>query len=295
MNITKLLAFFTALLLGMNSNAQNMVVVNNTPGVVADYKTLQGALDSVAIGTLILLQPGHTTYGEVTVRKRVSIIGAGYFLNQNAEPNRQATPRESVVSFINFDSASNGSYITGLSLTGTTNNGNNRFNCINTADITISRCLVQPGSNGWFFYMYKSSAITVKQCYMRVPGGVGHGYILNSRETTGVQFLNNIFVNEDSFYGFPLPTEYFTNYTASILFRNNIMHNLSNPSYYPSACTFINNIIFNGNGYGTINAVAAMNNVGNATFTAAGPNISNAVEADVFVLNSFITGSLNCL
>jgi hypothetical protein len=285
---TRLIASLVAVsLFHIAGLAQSMVVVNNTPGVVADYKTLQGALDSVAPGTLILLQPGISTYGEVTVSKRVGIIGAGYFLNQNAEPNRQATPRESVVSLIVFDAGSNGSYITGISMTGNTNTGQNRFNFSNTSDITISRCLIHPGSNQWIAYMYRSSAVTIKQSYIRVPGGGGHAYILSSRESTGLQFFNNIFTSDGDGYGFILPTEYFSNYTASILFKNNVMHNVGNPIYYPSACTMINNIIFQtSSGYNQVNAVAASNNVGNATYSAAGPNIVNAVKTDVFVLNS---------
>lgn len=266
--------------------AQNMVVVNNTPNIVADYKTLQGALDSVADGTLILLQPGHVTYGSVTVKKRVSIIGAGYFLNQNPDPNRQATPAESVVSTIVFDTASNGSYITGLSMTGLISGGQNRFQFNNTSNITVSRCLIYPGTSGNLLGAYKSNLITFKQSYIRVPGGFGHCTIGHTREATDIHFHNSVFTNDDPAYGFQLPSEYFTNYNASFLFQNNVMQNLYNPGFYPSALTFTNNIIFQGNGYGTINSVSANNNVGTAVFTSGGTNISNAVQADVFVLGS---------
>src|SRR5688572_14182414 len=45
----KRLPSLIALSLAMHAGiAQNMVVVNNTPGIVANYKTLQGAVDSVA-------------------------------------------------------------------------------------------------------------------------------------------------------------------------------------------------------------------------------------------------------
>ncbi|HYF31642.1 MAG TPA: hypothetical protein VD993_11025 [Chitinophagaceae bacterium] len=274
-----LLATTLALCLG-SAIAQNMVVVNNTPGIVADYKTLQGAVDSVTDGTLILLQPGFDTYGNITIKKRVSIIGAGYFLNHNPDPTRQATPSASVVSSLVFDTASNGSYVTGLSITGLNNPGN-RVQFSNTSNVTVSRCLIGP--SGTLFGGYKSNLITVKQSYIQIAG-TGHATILFTREATDFQFLNNVFDNEG--YGFQLPGEYFTNYNASVLFQNNVMFNLFNPIYYPSACTFINNIIFQGTGFGTVNAAAASNNVGNATYSAAGPNITNAVKADVFVLNS---------
>ena len=285
-SITSKLITALSLTLSLNAAvAQNMVVVNNTPGIVADYKTLQGAVDSVADGTLILLQPGGLTYGNVTIKKRVSIIGPGYFLNHNPDPTSQATPAESVVSSLLFDTASNGSYITGISLKGV-NGGGTRVNFSNTSNVTISRCFVGPADGATIFYGYKSNLITVKQCYVRVPGGFGHGIIMNSRESTDFQFLNNVFYNDDPAYGFQLPAEHFTNYTTSILFKNNVMFNLYSPGYYPSACSFFNNIIFQTVNNNPINAVAASNNVSNVSFTAPGPNINNAVLSDVFVLNS---------
>lgn len=283
----KIFLFIPAFLFMHILSAQNMVVVNNTPGITADYKSLQTAVDNVTDGTLILLQPGPTSYGDINIKKRVSIIGPGYFLNHNPDPNRQATPMESVIGNLTFDTLSTGSYVTGLSLTGSITGGNNRVNFSNTANVTVSRCLVYPGSNQWIAANYKSSNITFKQCFFKVPGGWGHGYILNTREGTGTNFINSIFQIDDPAYSFVLPSEYFSNYTATVLFQNNVIYNLSNPGYYPSACSFYNNIVFSQNSsLTTVNAVAASNNVGNMNYTAAGPNITNAVEANVLVLNS---------
>lgn len=260
--------------------AQTTVVVNNTPGIKADYKTLQGAVDSVAAGTLILLQPGPFTYGDVVIRKKVVIIGAGYFLGQNADPNTQATLRSSIVSRVYFDTASNGSYITGISLNGHVDGGDRtRINFNYTSDITVSRCLVD--NMDTYAYATRSSSLVIKQCFFRSSGN--NAFILRSRESTGIDFVNNIFTGDDANI---LPTEYFTNYNASVLFKNNIIYN---PSYtvYPSAYTFINNIMFvKNNSNITLLCVASLNNVGNVNYTSPGPNITNAVESNVFVLNS---------
>lgn len=262
--------------------AQNMVVVNNTPGVTANYKTLQGAVDSVTDGTIILLQPGPTSYGDVTIKKRVSIIGAGYFLNHNPDPASQATQQSSVVTRIFFDTASNGSYITGLSITAPINSGTNyRLNFNFTSNVTISRCLIL--NWGGYVYATRSSSITVKQCYFN--GGGNNATIAFTSVATGIEFLNNIF-SIDQANSHILPTESFTNYTASFLFKNNVMFNVSNPGYYPSLVTLTNNVIFQTNGSGTINCAAAMNNAGDATYSSGGPNITNAVLANTLVLNS---------
>lgn len=261
---------------------QNMVVVNNTPGVTANYKTLQGAVDSVSDGTIILLQPGPTTYGDVVIKKRVSIIGAGYFLHHNPDPTSQATPQASVITRIFFDTASNGSYVTGLSITAPISSGTNyRIHFNYTSNVTMSRCLVE--NLGGYVSAARSSSITIKQCFFN--GGGNNATIVFSNNATGIDFMNNIF-SISQYNSHILPTESFTNYTAAVLFKNNVMFNLSNPTYYPSTLTFSNNVIFQTNGSGMINCAAAINNVGNATYSASGPNITNAVLANTLVLTS---------
>ncbi len=280
-NILAMTVFASCINAGVH--AQNFVVVNNTPGIKSDFKTLQGAVDSVANGTIILLQPGPSSYGDVFIRKRITIIGAGYFLGQNNAPNTQATLRSSVLGRVYFDTSSNGSYMTGISLTGRLESGITARIIFNyTSDITVSRCLVD--NPGTYAYATRSSSLTIKQCYFR-PNGT-NANILGSNSATGIDFVNNIFSPDGSGEN-KLPSEYFTNYNTSVLFKNNVMYNVSNPGYYPSANTLINNIVFDQNGTpGAVLCVASLNNVGNMTYTSTGPNITNAVEKDVFVLKS---------
>jgi hypothetical protein len=218
----------------------------------------------------------------VTIKKRVSIIGAGYFLNHNPDPTSQATPQSSVITRIFFDMASNGSYVTGLSITAPINGGTNvRMHFTQTSNITVSRCLVE--NWGGYVSATRSSSITIKQCYFN--GGGSNATIAYTNASTGIEFLNNIFaVNSGSNH--ILPTESFTSYTASFLFKNNVMFNVTNPGYYPSWLTFVNNIIFQQSGIGAINCASAMNNVGDATYSSGGPNITNAVQANTLILNS---------
>lgn len=142
--IRKLIGALLSLLLTVCSFAQSMVVVNNTPGITADFSSLQTAVNTVPDGTLILLQPSNSSYGDVTItKKKIAIIGGGYFLGTNAAPYTQATKASSVVDRIVFDTLSNGSYITGLSFSGNVTAGSNsRLSFIKTSNITISRCYI---------------------------------------------------------------------------------------------------------------------------------------------------------
>lgn len=279
----KYFALVGAMALVQQVCAQSMVVVNNAPGVTADYKTLQGAVDSVADGTLILLQPGMGTYGDAVIKKRVGIIGAGYFLNHNPDPTSQATPQSSVVTRLFFDTASNGSYISGISFTGPINSGGNgRLHFNFTSNVSVSRCLFT--NYGSYVWATRSSSIFVKQCFF--DGGGNNAKILGTNNSTGIEFHNNIFTIHSG-NSHIMPGENFTVHTASVLFANNVMYNVSNEVYYPSANTLVNNIVFTTNGNATpIQCVAAMNNIGNQFYGAAGPNITNAAETDVLVLNS---------
>jgi hypothetical protein len=270
--------------------AQTVVTVNNTAGEPATYRTLQGAVDSVADGTIILLQPSGISYGNAIIRKRVGIIGAGYFLGLNPDPNTQAYLQPSVTGWLQFDLGSNGSYIMGLSLTGDINNqGNNRLNFQNTSNITISRCLISPSpSTSHLHHASYSSGINISQCYYLVPGGFGHAVLFHTRESSGIQFSNNIFENQGApTYGFMLPTEHFTNYSASFTYINNVMIGLYNPGFYPSQNTFINNVVFKVNpNDAPLGSVGADRNVGNADFTSGGTNISNATLNSIFQLGT---------
>lgn len=277
------------------ASAQTVVTVNNTPGETANYNDLQIAVNSVADGSIILLQPGPVSYGNVIINKRVSIIGAGYFLGLNPEPFTQAYLQSSITGWITFDIGSNGSQLMGLSMTGdVTINQRSRISCIKTSNIIISRCMISPaGGVTTLIWADSSSGITLQQNFIRTPAGFGNLITCNSRASNGIQFLNNIFENAGGF-GHILPTEYFTNYATSVLFKNNVIPDVSSPGFYPSATTLVNNIIFQGPGFVPISCIAADRNVGNANYQInppgpLGTNITSAVMSDVFILN---TGSV---
>ena len=265
------------------SFAQTTVVVNNTPGVTADFSSLQTAVNTVADGTLILLQPGPASYGDVTIKKRLVIIGGGYFLGTNAVPFTQATPSPSVVDRIFFDTLSNGSYITGLSLSGDVTTGSNsRLNFTSTSDITISRCYISrtqhtPLAN--VAYGINTFNVTMKQCFIESSQSVQVALL---DHCTAFFFNNNIFNGS----GNKQPVEVITRNTAGVHFTNNTIFNWQNENITPAYCFFQNNIFINDGGGNTpvIAEGGASYNVGNVDYFAGAisNNITTATAAMLF-------------
>lgn len=99
----------------LNNNGNNTL-----PLIVADFPsstTLQQAHDnaSVASGDTIHLEQSPTTYGACTFTKRLVVIGAGYFLNDNPKTQVLKDYASTVGALTIVNSAAAGSVITGLS------------------------------------------------------------------------------------------------------------------------------------------------------------------------------------
>ena len=126
--------------LNFNANAKIWRVNNNgnnpVPAIVSDFPlstTLQQVNDNVSVvsGDTIHLEQSPTTYGNCIFTKRLIVIGAGYFLNQN--PNTQVNnsygSTAGVLTFNNTGSA--GSEVWGLTVGNVFAGQNN---------LTIARC-----------------------------------------------------------------------------------------------------------------------------------------------------------
>lgn len=262
------------------TKAQTTVTVNNTPGSAATYRTLQGALDSAAAGSVILLQPGLATYGQVTVKKLVSIFGAGYFPNQNPAPFTQANSAESVVDYINFDAGSNGSMISGITLNSDAQPyPNQRININNSSNITITRCFIGRQGGGTFISSKGASDIIFRQCYFFHSSG--NNFTLSVNTSNNFQFYNCIFDGVGDNLG--TSTD---NTSTAVLFKNCTFKNYAGSVVNAiQNVTYINNVIFNTTTPGNLfSCAAASNNVGNVTYTSgSGNNITNAVPENTLV------------
>lgn len=126
-----------AILFAFDANAK-VWRVNNRPNMDPDFTTLQAAIDSVASGDTLYIEPSPTSYGNGTFNKKLTVIGAGYWHNQN--DSTQMYHEESEVALLTFNTGSQGSSISGLYVYGGNFQVNNwKLIAINTDSITIQR------------------------------------------------------------------------------------------------------------------------------------------------------------
>jgi hypothetical protein len=125
-------------LIAYNTQAQTVRRVSNALAAGAPFSTIQAAVNAAVDGDIILVEGSSANYtGAVTLTKRLTIQGPGYFLDQN-----QGLQTNSNIAFLNssitFDAGSAGSILRGMR-TGPI--------VINTSNITISNNFLGQGAS----------------------------------------------------------------------------------------------------------------------------------------------------
>lgn len=123
---------FATLCFSSSINAQTIRRCNNNPGIsgLNVYSTIQAAHDAAVAGDIIYVEPSTTNYGTLDARKRLTIIGNGYYNNKNA--NNAFDTRSSQISTLTFNNGSANSILTGIDQVGSVS--------VNDVNITITRC-----------------------------------------------------------------------------------------------------------------------------------------------------------
>ena len=146
--------------------------VSGNPG--ADFTSLTFAISSsnVQPGDTLYVSGSPNTYGDITVNKKLIIIGTGYFLDENL--NLQANRNSAKIGGLTFTTNANGSVIIGLKIL--TDNL-----LIQTSDITIKRCYIN-GSDSYSMIDIKENT---KNIYM------SQNYIWNIYSGDVIHILGN--------------------------------------------------------------------------------------------------------
>jgi len=110
--------------------------VDNDPNNVADFRTLQEAHDAASSGDTLYVAGSSRDYGDLTLTKTLTLLGPGYFLNEN--PNTQASPFNAKLNTVNFDAGSEESVLMGCAV--------RRGVSINASSVTIKRNRFSGGS-----------------------------------------------------------------------------------------------------------------------------------------------------
>ena len=206
--------------------------INNKPGVSADFTTAQLAHDnaSVLAGDTLHLEPSLNSYGNLSMSKRLVVIGIGYFLAEN--PGNQAASTPSYIGSLNCYPGSENSVIMIYITT---------YAAVYTSNITIQRSYITQ-----FIDMDNADNSVIKNCFINqhisLIGGSENVIIANNlvgnhiavQNTSSASILNNVF-NINSSTGSSI-------YNA--VFRNNIIKHAS-ASFSSTASTVENNLAAN--------------------------------------------------
>jgi len=276
---------FYALLIGLlvlaafpqATQAQTIRRVNNV-GVTGPniYSTLQAAHDASASGDIIYLEPSSISYGALNCVRPITIIGNGYFLQQNT--GLQLDTRDALVGTVTFGNGSAGSRITGCVLEGNVN--------IGASNITVERNLFTT-AYCYIGYTPATGGVTVNSIVVR-QNFINGNYSLilypaGNTTISNVNVSNNIITG-----GISTATSQYTR-LSGILISNNVLGTLTGST---SANLEVDNAVIKNNILtytGTNNNFTPRNNAynnnisGNTAFGTANGNQQNIPPTSVFV------------
>ncbi len=112
--------------------AQTLYRVNNNTDFGADFTTLQAAVTAASNNDTIYLEGSAIEYEGATINKLLTIVGPGYFLDENPKTQANNVPA-TINTHIIFASGSEGSTIMGCKLLSSSSIS------LNVSDITITR------------------------------------------------------------------------------------------------------------------------------------------------------------
>lgn len=263
-NITLLFTLF--LIICTQSIDAAVYRVNNT-GADADYTDLQAAHDAASSGDTLYLEASPTSYGSLTISKKIHIFGTGYFLGQNL--NLQANVATSKVYDILFAAGCDESTIQGLVVTHAiqTSGGDPAF-----SDVIISRNYIEGG-------IYFSTAGLVEDIFIMHNFIRGSFNTFYSVRTLGTSNKNLIVLNNIFDYGSVYSYIAFHTQTSGV-FTNNIF---ANSSITVVNSDFQNNILVQPSVSNLAANTFSYNICTGTQFPAGNNNQQNVNNASIFV------------
>jgi hypothetical protein len=250
--------------------------VNNIPGVAADFTTMTEAHNAANPGDTIHLEPSPYPYTSFTCTKKLFLVGAGYFLEENL--NTQSQNHTSVLQGITFNAGAEGSVVSGIDFYGSDIN-------IYCNDIVIRRNkFARPGSGeaddltGTIHCHYRSDNSSIPVTNILISQNYGVNIDVNY-SSTGI-LINNNYIAIHARNGETTQSACLVAHAnAVLLVQNNIFRR---GKITTNNSSFTNNIMVAGFVEGTGNAYS--NNLANGTqFGTANNNKANINMATVFV------------
>lgn len=200
--------------------------VNNRPNTDPDFSSLSAAHTAAQPGDTLYICASSSSYGDLTISKRITLIGPGYFLEEN--PQTQVGSFLAMVDYLSFVSGASDTFVTGLQI----------------KRISIS-----------------SSNITITRNYIRSTDGYSSHVINVAWYHTNIAIIQNFFYFNYEYNNNEGLIE-LTGYNSGVLISNNILlsYEGANLTVSPTSSATIENNVMLG-GISTLNNSIFQNNI----------------------------------
>ena len=223
--------------------------VNNNTGIIADFITAQAAHDGAVAGDTLHFEPSLTSYGGMTMTKRLILIGVGDFLNINA--NQQASGIAATLNDFSITNAGAAGSVIMVSFV--------YMNISAVSNIVVQRCFIGNRIDG-----NDADNLVVRNCYFNNTINIMSG-------SSNVLFHNNIVRGHLNMDG-----------TSSATILNNVMGINGNFTTIYNSIVRSNILVMGGLGTG-INSTLENNLASDATIPSGNGNQQNVNMTNVFV------------
>jgi len=159
------------------------------------YSTLTAAIGSPSVlpGDTLYIESSGTTYGVISLNKKLTLIGTGYYLSNNTGLQNNQT--SAIIGSLTFAAGSSGSTIMGLNVSGMVGSAVILSN-VNLDSITITRCYIdgeivfQNGSGIVHnkITISKNFVINTTTHPVGTPGTITNLIVTNNRFGGGIYF-----------------------------------------------------------------------------------------------------------
>jgi len=261
----KNISIISILLLFLSFNVNATVHRVNNTGADADFDNLQDAHNAALSGDTLYIEASPSTYGNITINKKIHLIGPGYRLTENT--GLQANVSNAKVAFITLQNGCSETSIQGLYIESSISGSSNH----SFSDIIITRNLIIGG-------IYFSSSNPIEDIFIIGNEIRGTQNTYYSIRTLGASpknliVLNNIFRHATYAYISLINS-------TSAIFTNNIFEGRN---IITTGCDFQNNIMITGTiDNPTLNTFSY--NISTGTqFPAGNNNQQNVSNSSIFV------------
>ena len=214
----KKLLLFVLFFVSQSLFAQNILRVNNRTGIkgVGVYESFDAAQKAAVNGDIIYLDPSSSSYGTLTITKRLTIIGNGFHLANNS--NASFDRRTAILDAVTFNQGSQNTSLIGLHIKNSVD--------VNVENISLKRCRLDSRVD------IDADKFSLTQSLMTYSGL--NGYNSNIKSANCI-ISNNIFLNGARI-----------TYLSGASIVNNVFALGGNQFSDLEGCIFSNNIIDTG-------------------------------------------------